>query len=257
MHITETRLRQIVLEEVQLRLIKETIRKVVDEANLSLTENERLLFEVSVLDALKTVAKKAGIPLLSLAAIAFGSEIGQNLYDLEGVGVTPAYSQQIKNAETTAKNIRARRRGMIDIKVGPEDTQTRTTEYAMNTLIDNYVKKGKAKSTGQAQAGTEGATMIIYVPYDSLPEGYSDAMTQNSPKEDLKRYYQSEDIESLKKMVADFNMWQTGEARGSFTTTKVGDQTVAVLPASWSIAFKALEDKYEKRQAKGKPLPNL
>ncbi len=105
MRITESKLKQIIREATELRIVKQTITEVVDEMQIDLTEEQRILLEQSVLDAIKSAAKKAALPITVMAALAFGSEIGANLQDLEGVGVSPAAAEQISNAIDAGQNM--------------------------------------------------------------------------------------------------------------------------------------------------------
>ena len=62
MQISETKLNQIIREEVELCIVKKTITEVIKDMNLGLTAEEQLIIEQTVLDALKSGAKKAAIP---------------------------------------------------------------------------------------------------------------------------------------------------------------------------------------------------
>lgn len=258
MKITESRLKQIIHEEVELRIVKQTITEVVTEMQLNLTEEQRLLLEQTVLDALKRGAKKAAIPIMVMATLAFGSQVGANLQDYEGVGVTPTAAEQIHNAvEAGQKMTDARldflqkaiddssREGEIPADlakgVGSDDAKT----IAMDNLNAEYVQQGDVESTGQAQSTTG---YLTFVPYDSLPDGYKDTFTGGAEKEDMKKFYQTMDIQDLKDKVNDFNSWGS-EGHGQFYESSTGDN---LLPASFSIALKALQDKTADRQAKGK-----
>ena len=57
------------------------------------------------------------------------------------------------------------------------------------------------------------------------------------------------EIQALKDLVTDFNSWGS-EGHGNFYDSDAGN----LLPASWSIAYKALQDKTAERGAKGKNL---
>ena len=105
MHITESRLKQIIHEEIELRIIKNTINEVIEEMQLSLTEEQRLLLEKSVLDQIKSAAKRFAVPAAVVAALAFGSQIGSDLQVLDGVGATPAAAEQIQNAIDASQNV--------------------------------------------------------------------------------------------------------------------------------------------------------
>ena len=103
MRITEARLRGIIREEVELRIVKQTITEVISEMDLGLTEEQRILLEQSVLDRIKKAARKAAVPIGVMAALAFGLEIASNVQQLDGVGVTPAAAEKNQNALSTFK----------------------------------------------------------------------------------------------------------------------------------------------------------
>jgi|TARA_Y200000002_G_C22652565_1_gene652030 hypothetical protein len=260
--ITESRLKQIIREEIELRIIKKTINEVIEEMQLSLTEEQRLLLEKSVLDQIKSAAKKYAVPAAVVAALAFGSQIGNDLQILDGVGATPAAAEQIQNVIDASQNMSDARsdflQGAIDDSgregeipadlakgVGADDAK----DIAMDRLEAEFASKGDIESTGQAQQTADGASYITYVPYDSLPDGFKDTFTRGAEKEDLKQYYQTMDIQDLADLVKDFNKWGS-EGQGNFYDSEsTGTQ---LLPSSWSIAYKALQDKAADRAAKGK-----
>jgi hypothetical protein len=264
MRITEARLRRIIREEIGLRFVKQTISEVIDEMNLSLTTEQRQLLEEDVLDQLKSAARKAALPITVMAALAFGSQVASDVQQLDGVGVTPAAAEQIQNAFDASQNISDTRADFIqkaiddssregeipaDLAkgVGADDAK----DIAMDRLEAEFASKGDIESTGQAQQTAGGASYITYVPYDSLPDGYKDTFTRGAEKEDLKQYYQTMEIQDLADLVKDFNKWGS-EGQGDFYDSEsTGTQ---LLPASWSIAYKALQDKTAERGAKGKNL---
>ena len=92
MIINETRLNQIIREEIELRIVKETITEVISEMQLDLTEERRLIIEKSLLDSIKSAARKAGVSISVMAALAFGTQVASNVQELEGVG-TKTYSE--------------------------------------------------------------------------------------------------------------------------------------------------------------------
>ena len=260
MRIDEARLRQIISEEIREKLVINEIRQVIDEMNLDLTESQKLIFEETVLDRIKKAAKKAAVPITVIAALAFGSQVASNLYDLEGVGVTPSAAEQISNAVEAGQNMSAARidfleksiedssrEGEIPADLAKGTTGDKAKDIAMDRLENEFVQQGDVESTGQAQAGSG---YLIYVPYDSLPDGYKDTFTGGAEKEDLKKFYQTMDIQNLADKVRDFNSWGS-EGHGQFYNSETGGQ---LLPASWSIAYKALQDKAEERASKGKSL---
>jgi len=262
MRITESRLREIIREEAEIRYLKQTISEVIDEMNLNLTQEQRQLLEEDIIDSLKKAARKARLPLLVMAALAFGSQVAADLQDYEGVGTTVAAAQKISNAIDASQNIsQARadaiekaieasaREGEISADLQKGVSADTAKDIAMDRLETEFVQKGAVKSTGQAQAGPGGAQYLVFVPYDSLPDGYKDTFTRGAEKEDLKQYYQTMDIQDLKDLVTDFNSWGS-EGSGQFYDSEVGK----LLPASWSIAYKALQDKTAERGAKGKSL---
>ena len=262
MRITESRLKQIIREEVELRIIKQTISEVVRDMNLALTEDQRILLEKSVLDQIKSAAKKAAVPIGVMAALAFGLQVASDVQQLDGVGVTPATAEKIQNAFDASQNIsdaRAKfiedaietsgREGEIPADLAKGVGGDEAKDIAMDRLEAEYASKGDIESTGQAQQTADGASYITYVPYDSLPDGYKDTFTRGAEKEDLKQYYQTMEIQALADLVKDFDKWGS-EGQGDFYDSEsTGTQ---LLPASWSIAYKALQDKAAERKAKGK-----
>jgi len=262
MKISEAKLKSIIREEIELRVIKQTITEVVTEMQLGMSPEQQLLFEETVLDALKSASKKYGKPLALLALLAFGGEVANNLQIAQGVGVTPAAAEQIGNAVEASRTMSDARADFLknsieasgregeipaDLEkgVGADDAK----DIAMDRLEAEFASKGNIESTGQAQQTASGARYIAYIPYDSLPDGFKDTFTQGAEKEDLKKYYQTMEIQDLADLVRDFNKWGS-EGHGNFYNSEsTGTQ---LLPSSWSIAYKALQDKTAERGAKGK-----
>ena len=262
MKITESRLRQIIQEEVELRIVKQTITEVVSGMNLNLTEEQRILLEKSVLDQIKSAAKKAALPIGVMAALAFGLQVAVDVQQLDGIGTTPAAAEQIQNALDASQYISDARAKFIEDAIEtsgregeiPADLKKgvggdKAKNIAMDRLEVEYASKGDIESTGQAQRTADGASYIAYIPYDSLPDGYKDTFTRGAEKEDLKKYYQTIEIQDLADLVRDFNQWGS-EGQGNFYDSE--STGTKLLPASWSIAYKALQDKTAERGAKGK-----
>ena len=262
MRITEARLRGIIREEVELRIVKQTITEVISEMDLGLTEEQRILLEQSVLDRIKKAARKAAVPIGVMAALAFGLEIASNVQQLDGVGVTPAAAEKIQNAFDASQNISDARADFIQKAIDDSSREgeipadlakgvggDKAKDIAMDRLEAEYASKGDIESTGQAQQTADGASYITYVPYDSLPDGYKDTFTRGAEKEDLKQYYQTMEIQDLADLVRDFNQWGS-EGQGNFYNSE--STGTKLLPASWSIAYQALLDKTAERGAKGK-----
>ena len=262
MKITESRLRQIIQEEVELRIVKQTITEVVSGMNLNLTEEQRILLEKSVLDQIKSAAKKAALPIGVMAALAFGLQVAVDVQQLDGIGTTPAAAEQIQNALDASQYISDARAKFIEDAIEtsgregeiPADLKKgvggdKAKNIAMDRLEVEYASKGDIESTGQAQRTADGASYIAYIPYDSFPDGYKDTFTRGAEKEDLKKYYQTIEIQDLADLVRDFNQWGS-EGQGNFYDSE--STGTKLLPASWSIAYKALQDKTAERGAKGK-----
>ena len=262
MRISEARLKQIIREEVELRIVKQTITEVIVEMQLGLTQEQQLVLEQSVLDAIKSAARKAAVPIAVMAALAFGGQIASDVQQLSGVGVTPAAAEQIQNAFDASQNMSDARTDFIQNAI---DTSSREGEIpadlakgvgaddakdiAMDRLEAEFASKGDIESTGQAQQTANGGQYITYVPYDSLPDGFKDTFTRGAEKEDVKKYYQTMEIQDLADLVRDLNKWGS-EGQGNFYDSEsTGTQ---LLPSSWSIAYKALQDKTADRSAKGK-----
>ena len=263
MKITESKLRRIITEEIGDQLLLKEIRIVVDEMKLNLTEEQRVLLEKTVLDTIKSAAKRAAIPIAVMAALAFGSQVALNVQALDGIGTTPAAAEQIHNAVEASTKMSDARLDFLKKSIEdssregetPADLQKgvggdKAKDIAMDRLDSEFVQQGEVESTGQAQAGVGGSTYLTYVPYDSLPDGYKDTFTGGAEKEDLKQFYQTMDIQDLADKVRDFNSWGS-EGHGNFYKSSTGDN---LLPASWSIAYDALLDKHADRAAKGKSL---
>ena len=224
--------------------------------------NKEFFLSKAYLIVLKRAAKKAAVPIGVMAALAFGLEIASNVQQLDGVGVTPAAAEKIQNAFDASQNISDARADFIQKAIDDSSREgeipadlakgvggDKAKDIAMDRLENDFVQQGEVESTGQAQAGADGATYLVYVPYDSLPDGYKDTFTRGAEKEDLKQYYQTMEIQALKDLVTDFNSWGS-EGHGNFYDSDAGN----LLPASWSIAYKALQDKTAERGAKGKNL---
>ena len=262
MRITESRLKQIIREEIELRIVKNTISEVLDEMQLELTDDRRRIIEESLLDDIKSAAKKAAVPIAVMAALAFGLQTASKVQELDGVGTTPAAAEKLQNAIDASQNISDARADFIQKAIDasaregeiPADLAKgvggdKAKDIAMDRLEAEFASKGDIESTGQAQQTADGASYITYVPYDSLPDGYKDTFTRGAEKEELKQYYQTMEIQDLADLVRDFNQWGS-EGQGNFYDSEsTGTQ---LLPASWSIAYKALQDKTAERGAKGK-----
>ena len=261
---TEFKLKQIIVEELHERIVRDEIRVVVKEMQLNLSQEQQLIIEQTVLDALKSGAKKASIPLMVMATLAFGSQVGANLQDYEGVGVTPTAAEQINNAVEAGQKMSDARIDALkksiedssregetpaDLVKGQGLSPDKAKDIAMDRLETEFVQQGEVESTGQAQAGVDGAQYLVYVPYDSLPDGYKDTFTGGAEKEDLKKFYQTMDIQDLADKVRDFNSWGS-DGHGQFYDSDAGQ----LLPSSWSIAYQALLDKHDDRASKGKSL---
>lgn len=262
MIISETKLKQVIREEIELRVVKLAVAEAVNEMQLGLTEQQQLILEQTVLDAIKNAAKKAAIPISVMAALAFGTQVASNVQDLEGVGVTPAAAEQISNAIEAGQNISDARAEFIQNAIDassregeiPADLEQgvggdKAKNIAMDRLEAEFASRGDIESTGKMQQTARGGVYITYVPYDSLPDGYKDTFTRGAEKEDLKQYYQTMDIQDLADLVRDFNQWGS-EGQGNFYNSE--STGTKLLPASWSIAHQALLDKTADRGAKGK-----
>ena len=105
MLITETRLKQIIREEVELRIVKQTITEVIAEMQLGLTEEQTILLEKTVLGAIRDAAGGSKYLIAAIALGAFGLEAANDLQVLDGVGIKPAVAQQMQNASDTREYI--------------------------------------------------------------------------------------------------------------------------------------------------------
>ena len=178
MNITEARLKQIIREELELRIIKQTITEVITEMNLGLSDEEQLIIEQSVLDALKKATGNNTKLILTLAGLALGSQIGNNLQILDDVGVTVGMSQQLQNAQDARDYVqvlkdkdlqkrveRAMERGTAEKGVDlPDDKRT----VVVDTFIDDHYNDLKILQTSAGPITDQLGTPFVYVPYGKI-----------------------------------------------------------------------------------------
>jgi len=276
MRLTEARLKQIIREEVQLRIVKQTITEVITEMQLGLSQEQQTLLEQTVMDQIKKAAKKHALPIFAVALIAFGSEIADR-ESMESEASAMAASR-IKQAVSIGSEYEEARLGalkkaieaagregkippdlMNDLGVAPSPDKARNIRG--NILDTEYVQKGKYL-THPGDVGVD--TMIngklinvplIYVPYEALPDGYKDTFTGGAEKEDLHHSYLTMDIQDLGTRVDNLSVWGT-EGVGGFKTVYVDGHPAKLLPTSYSAALDALMQKNANRGAKGKDTYN-
>ena len=123
-----------------------------------------------------------------------------------------------------------------------------------------YVQKGKYLEhpadlhTNALVDGEVVAVPLVYVPYETLPDGYRDTFTGGAKKEDLQNSYLRMDIERLGKTVEDVKNFGT-HGLGEFDLVYLdGDESkpAKLLPTSFSAALDALMQKNADRGVKGK-----
>ena len=272
MKLTESRLKQIIREEVELRVVNQAITAAITEMQLGLSQEQQTLLEQTVMDQIKKAAKKYALPIFAVALIGFGSELAdRESMEAEASAMTASrinkavsIGQEYEEARLGAlkKAIEAAgREGKIppdlmnDLGLTPSPDKAR--DIRGNILDTEYVQKGKYLThPGDAGVDTviDGKLVnvpLIYVPYEALPDGYKDTFTGGAEKEDLHRSYITMDIQDLGTRVDNLGVWGT-EGQGAFKTVYVDGQPAKLLPTSYSAALDALMQKNADRGAKGK-----
>ena len=176
MIIKENRLKQIIREEVELRIVKQTISEVIVEMQLRLTQEQQLILEQSVLDAIKSAARKAAVPITVMAALAFGGQVASDVQQLDGVGVTPAAAEQIQNALDASQNMSDARADFIQNAIDASSREgeipadlakgvgaDKAKNIAMDRLEAEFVSKGDVESTGKMQQTARGGVYLSLI----------------------------------------------------------------------------------------------
>jgi hypothetical protein len=274
MKITESKLKEIIVEEVSINVIKEEVRLVIKELNLNLTNEQLLLLEKTVLDQIKSAAKRFALPIWAVAALGFGSEIADR-ESMEAEATAMAASK-IKKAVTIGQEYNearlealkkaieaAGREGKVPpdllndlgLKQSAEDSKN----IRIGLLDKDYVQKGNFllnpgdKYIQSFEDGKLTAIPLIYVPYESLPDGYRDTFTGGATKEDLHQHYMTQDVQDLGKMVDDLKRWGS-EGLAQYVTVQTPDGPAKLLQTGYSVALDALMQKNANRGAKGKDM---
>jgi len=274
MKITESKLKEIIVEEVSINVIKEEVKLVIKELNLNLTNDQLLLLEKTVLDQIKSAAKRFALPIWAVAALGFGSEIADR-ESMEAEATAMAASK-IKKAVTIGQEYNearlealkkaieaAGREGKVPpdllndlgLKQSAEDSKN----IRIGLLDKDYVQKGNFllnpgdKYIQSFEDGKLTAIPLIYVPYESLPDGYRDTFTGGATKEDLHQHYMTQDVQDLGQMVDDLKRWGS-EGLAQYVTVQTPDGPAKLLQTGYSVALDALMQKNANRGAKGKDM---
>jgi len=261
MRITESKLRQIIREEAELRIVKQTITEVVSEMQIDLTEEQRILLEQSVLDALKKATGNNFKLIAFMAAAAFGSQIGNDLQVLNDVGVTPSIGQQMSDASTARDYVQALKdkelqkavqtaidRGTADLGVDSGD-EKRVSD------TDNFVQKYQGDlematgANGRPLRDPVDGAIFYYVPYDNIDSTYTDFSTGKSGIDGKLKYYSMMAPDKLDafmdKNLQSFGSFGYGKFKTVGSTADANGNTVPIklLNADYSAFQKAHKEK--------------
>ena len=279
MRITESKLRQIIREEVVCKAITEEIRSVITEMNLGLSVEEVLLLEKTVMDQIKSAASRYAIPIWAVAALGFGSEIAdRESMEAEATAMSASRIKQAVSigSEYEEARLQALKRAiknaglegklppdlMSDLGLTPSPDKAR--DIRGDILDTEYIQQGKYLThVGDAHTnavidGKLVGVPLVYIPYEALPDGYKDTFTGGAEKEDLHHSYLTMDIQDLGTRVDNLAVWGT-EGQGQFKTVYLdGDksQPAKLLPTSYSAALDALMQKNASRGSKDKDMYN-
>ena len=261
MRIKQARLKQLILEEVSERIIIEEIRSVIAEMQLDLTDEQALILEESVLDALKSAVGSNMKVILPIAIAAFGSQIGNDLQILNDVGVTPSAAQELANAENARDAIdalkdkelqklvqRALDRGTADLGVDSGDKKriSDTNNFVNKYQADLEMATG---DNGQPLRDPVTGGVFYYVPYDNIDSSYTDFSTGKYGIDGKLKYYSMMDAEKLDSMmdrqIQDFGSFGYGKFKkiGQTVDSNGKDVPILLLNADFSAFKKAQETK--------------
>tara|TARA_R110000823_G_scaffold314850_1_gene444811 strand:- start:155 stop:1084 length:930 start_codon:yes stop_codon:yes gene_type:complete len=264
MNITEVRLKQIITEEVELRLIKQTITEVVGDMQLDITEEQRLILEASVLDALKKATGNNTGLILTVAGLAGISQVGKELQILDDVGVTPGFSQQLQNAQDSNDYIRAlkdkelQKRIQVAIDRGTAEKGADISDdqraIVVDTFIDDHYDDLKILASTSGPVTDPMGTPYVYVPYNSIVDkdpAYTDYTTGIEGIDGKRERYQQQGPNKLKDLVQDLNMYGHG-GHGKFKTVEIDGVMAKVLTPDFSAAVQGYVDKQKARSPEGR-----
>lgn len=272
MKINEIKLKQIIVEELHERIVRDEIRIVIEEMNLGLSKEQAMLLEKTVMDQIKSAAARFSLPIFLVAAIGFGSEIADR-ESMESEASAMAASRIKQAVQIGSEYDEARRDALKDAikkaglegKVPPdlladlglEQSPDDAKDIRMGILDKEFVQKGKYlvnpgnQHVQSFEGGQATALPLIYVPYDVLPDGHRDTFTGGAPKEDLRNFYMKQSVEDLGKMVDNMKQWGS-EGQAQYVTVQTPEGPAKLLTTSYSIALDALMQKNADRGAKGK-----
>ena len=264
MNIAETRLREIITEEVSRKLIREEIRHVITEMKLDITDEEALLLEQSVLDALKKATGNNTGLMLTMVGLAGFSQIGNELQILDDVGVTPGIAQQLQNAQDARDYVRVLKdkelqkriqaaidRGTAEKGVDiPDDQRT----VVIDTFIDEHYDDLKILASTSGPITDPMGTPYVYVPYDLIVDKdptYTDYTTGAEGIDGKRERYQQQGPNKLKDLVKDLNMYGS-YGHGKFKTVEIDGVKAKLLTPDFSAAVQGYIDKEKSRSPEGR-----
>tara|TARA_B100001094_G_scaffold298477_1_gene322397 strand:+ start:59 stop:985 length:927 start_codon:yes stop_codon:yes gene_type:complete len=264
MIISEARLYNLIQEEVEFRIIKQTITEVITEMNLGLSDEEQLIIEQSVLDALKKATGNNTKLILTLAGLALGSQIGNNLQILDDVGVTPGMSQQLQNASDARDYVqilkdkelqkrveKAMERGTAEKGVDlPDEKRT----VVVDTFLDDYGDDLKILASTSGPVTDRMGNPYVYVPYGKIIDKdptYTDYTTGKEGIDGKRERYQQQGPDKIKDLVKDLNMYGS-YGHGKFKSVEIGGVKAKLLTPDFSAAVQGYLDKMQARSPEGR-----
>ena len=266
MNITESRLKQIILEEAEVRFVRQVITEVVGEMQLNLTEEQRLILEQSVLDALKNAVGNNTKLLLFMATAAFGSQIGNDLQVLDKVGIAPAAAQQMQNAEDSRefvkvlkdKDLQDRVQAAIDrgtAEMG-KDLSDAGRKEVVDNFISNHSSDFKLLQIGSGPITDKMGNLYYYVPYGKIVDKdttYTDYTTGEEGIDGKRKGYQQSSTSTLKNVIKGGNINLFAHyGPGNFVTVDGPNGPGKLLTADFSAFIQGYLDKMQARSPEGR-----
>jgi hypothetical protein len=266
MRLTEARLKQIIREEIELRIVKQAITEVITEMQLGLTEEQTILLEQSVLDALKNAVGNNTKLLLFMAATAFGSQIGNDLQVLDKVGVTPAAAAQMQSAEDAGDYIRALKDKNLQDRVqaamdrGTADLGKDLSDTGRKEVVDNFISNHsgdfKLLQVGSGPITDKMGNLYYYVPYGKIIDKdatYTDYTTGPEGIDGKRTRYQQNSTSTLKNVLKGGNINLFAHyGPGKFVTVDGPNGPGKLLTADFSAFVQGYLDKMQARSPEGR-----
>jgi len=264
--IKENRLKQIIREEVELRIVKQTISEVIVEMQLGLTEEQTILLEKTVLDTIKDAVGGSKYLIAAIALGAFGGEVADNLDVLGGVGVKPAIAQQMQNASDTREFIKvlkdkelqdrvqaAMDRGTAEMGKDVPDAQRREI---VDKFISDYSSDITLLKTKSGPITDRMGNLYYYVPYSKIVDKnptYTDYTTGPEGIDGKRERYQQKSPSALQQIIKPTNINLFAHfGPGKFITVDGPNGPGKLLTPDFSALVQGYLDKAQRRSPEGR-----